>query len=78
LCFRALLAVTLVTYVFTNVFDCFSNFAADFTSAFLYFTAGVFFSALVGEFLVIESAADSFFCFTFYLIQFPFNFIPIR
>jgi hypothetical protein len=60
-----------------NVFDCITNFSPGFAEAFFNFTACVVGSTLSLEVVVIESSAESFFCFAFGLIPFSFNFIPV-
>jgi hypothetical protein len=71
------LSETLATYRVAHVFDCFANFPAGFAKAFLDIPACVIGSAFRFELLVVNSSADSFFRFSFSLIQFSFYFIPI-
>jgi hypothetical protein len=75
--FRASLWLDLATYRVANVFDCFSNFPSGLAEAFFYFAARIVGATFVGEFIVIDSLADSFLGFAFSLIPFSFNFIPV-
>jgi hypothetical protein len=68
----------LAAYRVANVLDCFSNFPSGFAEAFFNFAPCMFCLTLGGEIVVVDSSADAFFCFTFDLIPFSFNFIPIR
>ena len=68
----------LATYLVANIFDCFSNFPSGFAEALFNFATGMFSLTLGFEIVVVDSSANAFFCFTFYLIPFSFNFVSIR
>jgi len=73
LLFLSLLATDRVA----NVFDCFSNFSSSLAEAFLNISSGIFSSTFGLEIAIVESPADTFFCFALHLIEFAFNFIPV-
>src|SRR6185503_10964562 len=69
--------VNLALYRVANVFDCFSNFPSGLAEAFLNIAFGIVGSTLGFEIAIVESPADTFFCFALHLIEFAFNFIPV-
>jgi hypothetical protein len=73
-----LLLLALAFYRIANVFNRVSNFPSSFPEVFLDVATGVFSTTLVLEFWIVESAANAFLGFAFYLIKFSFDFIPIR
>jgi len=69
---------SLVTYLVTHVLDCFANFPSGLAEAFFYLAACVVGSTFGLEFVIINNSADSLFSLAFGLIQFSFQFVPIR